>query len=42
MSDDQDGCELVNVSSGTGPSGQSWTKGINQLSACVKLNVFLL
>ena len=29
----------MNVSSGTGPSGQSWTKGIKQLSACVKLNV---
>jgi len=42
MSDDQDGFDWVNVSSGTGPPGQSWTKGIKQLSACVKLNVFLL
>ena len=27
MSDDQDGCEWVRVSSGTGPPGLSGTKG---------------
>ena len=27
MVDDQDRCEWVNVSSGTGSTGQSWTKG---------------
>jgi len=27
MSDDQDGCEWMNVSSGTGLPGQSRTKG---------------
>ena len=27
MSDDQDGCEWVNVSSGTGLPGQARTKG---------------
>jgi len=44
MSDDQDGCEWVNVSFrhwATGPPWQSWTKGIKWLYVFVKLNVFL-
>ena len=32
MSDDQDGCEWVNVSSGTGLPGQ---KAVKQLCVCV-------
>jgi len=35
MSDDQDGCEWVNVSSGTGPLGLSRTKGLLNGCACV-------
>ena len=27
MVDDQDKCEWVNISSGTGSHGQAWTKG---------------
>ena len=37
MSDDQDGCEWVNVSSGTSLPAQSRTKAVKQVyvSACV-------
>ena len=37
MSDDQDGCEWVKVSSGTGPPGQSQTKDPYSLNGCVCL-----
>ena len=33
MSDDQDGCEWVSVSSGTGLPGLSWT--VKRLCVCV-------
>jgi len=36
MFDDYDGCEWVNVSSGTGPPGWSRTKGCLMV-VCVKL-----
>ena len=36
MVDDQDRCEWVNVSSGTGSSGQSWTKGHNTVVVGVR------
>ena len=35
--DDQDGCEWVNVSSGTGLPGQSRTKGRTRLCVCTCL-----
>ena len=35
MSDDQDGCEWVSVSSGTGLPGLSRTKAVKQLCVCV-------
>jgi len=35
MSGDQDGCEWVNVSSGTGLPGLSRTKAIKRLCVCV-------
>jgi len=35
MSDDQDGCELVSVSSGTGLPGLSRTKAVKRLCVCV-------
>jgi len=41
MSDDQDGCERVNVSSGTGIPGLSRTKG-RQTVVCVCVCVYLL
>jgi len=43
MSDDQDGCEWVNVSFGTGLPGLSRTKGRNScvcVHACVCVCVF--
>jgi len=44
MSDDQDGCEWVNVSSGTGLPGLSRTKGrcvCVCVRACVRVCVFV-
>ena len=35
MSDDQDGCEWVNVSSGTGPPGSPGSKAVKRLCVCV-------
>jgi len=35
MSDDQDGCEWVTVSFGTGLPGLSRTKAVKQLCVCV-------
>ena len=35
MSDDQDGCEWVNVSSGTGPPGSPGSKADKRLCVCV-------
>jgi len=35
MSDDQDGCEWVNVSSGTGLTGSPGQKAVKQLCVCV-------
>jgi len=35
MSDDQDGCEWVSVSSGTGLPELSRTKAVKRLCACV-------
>jgi len=35
MSDDQIGCEWVNVSSGTGLPGLSRTKAVKRLCVCV-------
>ena len=34
MSDDQDGCEWVSVSSGTGLPGLSRTKAVKRLCVC--------
>jgi len=39
MSDDQDGCEWVSVSSGTGLPGLSWTKAVKRLCVCVRVCV---
>ena len=35
MSDDQDGCEWVSVSSGTGLPGKSRTRAVNRLCVCL-------
>ena len=35
MSDDQDGCEWVNVSSGTGHPGSPGQKAVKRLYVCV-------
>jgi len=35
MSDDQDGCEWVNVSSGTGLPGSPGQKAVKRLFVCV-------
>jgi len=35
MSDDQDGCEWVSISSGTGLPGLSRTKALKRLCVCV-------
>ena len=39
MSEDQDGCEWVSVSSGTGLPGLSRTKGITVVCVCLTLLV---
>ena len=41
MSDDQVGCEWVNVSSGTGLPGLSRTKAIKRSCVCVLVKEFL-
>jgi len=35
--DDQDSCEWVNISSGTGSPRYSWTKGHKTVAVCVML-----
>jgi len=40
MSDDQDGCESVTVSSGTGLPGCPGPKAVKRLCVCVHTNLY--
>jgi len=42
MSDDQDGCEWVNVSSGTGLPGSPGQKAVKRLCVCVEFQTKLI